>query len=108
DEMDTNAARFGKAFGGEPLRQAGHSNGVFGAGEDSAPVPRPREHTRGLLPKMGARIPRDSDVLEIVRTAVFNAESCGGSRKTCPVLDPVETFFFNRGHKLAVNQRGGR
>jgi hypothetical protein len=108
DEVDTNAARFGEAFSGEPLGEAGHSNSVFRAGKDTAQVARPREHTCRLLPEMGAGIPRDSDVLQIVRAAVFNAESRGGSRETGPVLDPVKAFFFNCGHKLAVNQRRGR
>src|SRR5262249_42518443 len=108
DEMDANAARLGQVFHGEPLRQARHLKGVFRTGEDTAPVTGLRERTRGLAPEVGARVPRDRDVLEITCTGAFETESCSRNWESCPVLDSVEAFFFYCGNELAISQQGRR
>src|SRR5205085_6588125 len=62
-----------------------------------------------LLVQVGAGVPRDADVLEIVGGAAcfFQAVPNRFRWESGPVLDAPEPLFFGGGHDLAVPQETG-
>ncbi len=94
-----------------PLLEAGHLQQVARAAGGAAEAPRVRQREPGLLPQVGARLPRHRHGVDA--GAVAGVELAGGPaqrrrREAGPMLDAAEALFLDAGDEAAVGHRGGR
>ena len=58
-----------------------------------------------FLAEVGEGISRNGDVLDVVRIGAFEAGRCRQIGKSSPVLDAVQSLFFDRRHELAIAEQ---
>src|SRR5262249_46462688 len=96
-----NASAFREALDMEAFRESGNLNGIFGAREDTSPVAGAGQGPGKFTPNMGARISRNSHVLESTGVAILQAESRGCGRESGPVFDAIKALLLDGGDELA-------
>ena len=104
DVMDLDLIGISDAGGGQSRRKTGDLDRILSPVHEAAPVPRMRSHAKDLSPELRLRIPRDGDMPEIGLFCILEAPLPSQRREPRPMLDSIESFFFDRSHKMAVLQ----